>query len=151
MNGLTTSGRGRLARRSFGGVFLALCLPAGLLPLHGEPAYKRRSGESATHYAPIIEAPAAGDLLGDGETDIVAGDLEGNLYAWNAKGKLIFHETSDPNYTGAPLPDNPHISWDEGDYVYFPEGGGTPVGCEHVLMLQTTPIAWSPAPSSDSE
>jgi hypothetical protein len=77
------------------------------LPLHGEAAYKRRSGESGTHYAPIIEAPAAGDLSGDGETDIVAGDLEGNIYAWNAKGKLVFHETSDPNYTGAPLSGDP--------------------------------------------
>ena len=55
----------------------------------------------------MIEAPAAGDLTGDGEMDIVADDLEGNVYAWNAKGKLIFHETSDRNYSGAPLPGDP--------------------------------------------
>ncbi len=77
------------------------------LPLHtGEHAYSSKE-ESSTHYDPIIEAPAAGDLSGDGEMDIVADDLEGNVYAWNAKGKLIFHETSDPDYSGAPLPGDP--------------------------------------------
>ncbi len=81
-----------------------------LLPLHaGEHAYS--SGEeSSTRYAPVILAPAAGDLTGDGEMDIVADDLQGNVYAWNAKGQLIFHETSNPDYSGAPLPGNP--SWE---------------------------------------
>lgn len=80
------------------------------LPLHEEAAYKRGSGVAKVHFAPIIEAPAAGDLTGDGEMDIVADDLEGNVYAWNSKGKLIFHETSDPDYTGAPLAGDP--SWE---------------------------------------
>jgi hypothetical protein len=78
-----------------------------LLPLHtGEYAY-HGGKQSREHYAPIIEAPAAGDLSGDGELDIVADDLEGNVYAWNSKGKLIFHETSNPDYSGAPLPGDP--------------------------------------------
>ncbi len=77
------------------------------LPLHtGEYAY-RGGKQSRKHYAPVIEAPAAGDLSGDGEMDIVADDLEGNVYAWSSKGKLIFHETSDPDYSGAPLPGDP--------------------------------------------
>ena len=80
------------------------------LPLHDEKAYKHGSGVGKLHYAPIIEAPAAGDLSGDGEMDIVADDLEGNVYAWNSKGKLIFHETSNPDYSGAPLPGDP--SWE---------------------------------------
>ncbi len=80
------------------------------LPLHGgEHAYS--SGEEATaHYDPVLEAPAAGDLSGDGEMDIIADDLQGNVYAWNSKGKLVFHETSDADYSGAPLPGDP--SWE---------------------------------------
>jgi hypothetical protein len=44
---------------------------------------------------------------------------------------------------GAGFPDLPPIPRGVGDYVYFHEGGGTPFGSEHVLMLQATPIAWS--------
>src|SRR5207302_281531 len=41
------------------------------LPLHtGEHAFS--GGLSTTHYDPVLEAPAAGDLTGDGEMDIVA-------------------------------------------------------------------------------
>jgi hypothetical protein len=80
------------------------------LPLHaGERAFA--SGvESTAHYDPVIEAPAVGDLTGDGELDVVADDLQGNVYAWNAKGERIFHETSNPSYSGAPLAGNP--SWE---------------------------------------
>ncbi len=73
------------------------------LPLHsGEHAYAS-GAESTAHYAPVLEAPAAGDLSGDGEMDIVVDDLQGNVYAWNSTGKLVFHQTSDPSYSGAPL------------------------------------------------
>jgi hypothetical protein len=80
------------------------------LPLHKEAAYKRGSGEGRVHYAPILEAPAVGDLTGDGEMDVVAGDMQGNVYAWNAKGQQIFHETSNADYSGAPLAGDP--SWE---------------------------------------
>ena len=84
------------------------------LPLHpGERAYT--SGEETTaHYAPVLEAPAVGDLSGDGELDVVADDLQGNVYAWNAKGERIFHETSNPAYSGAPLAGHP--SWEAERY-----------------------------------
>ena len=79
----------------------------GLHP--GEHAYT--SGEESTaQYDPVLEAPAAGDLKGDGEMDVVADDMYGNVYAWNSKGKLIFHKAADPNYSGGPLAGNP--SWD---------------------------------------
>jgi hypothetical protein len=79
-------------------------------PVHTE-ALPSRAGEKAfssgevpsSHYAPVLEAPAAGDLFGNGETEIVADDLRGNVYAWNAQGKLVFHQTANPNYSGAPL------------------------------------------------
>jgi hypothetical protein len=80
------------------------------LPLHsGEHAFNG-GGLTTAHYDPVLEAPAAGDLSGDGEMDIVADDIQGNVYAWNATGQRIFHETSDPNYSGAPLTGNP--SWE---------------------------------------
>jgi hypothetical protein len=77
------------------------------LPLHsGERAFT--SGElTAAHYDPVLEAPAAGDLFGDGRTEIVAGDLQGNIYAWDSAGHLVFHQTSNPSYSGAPLAGDP--------------------------------------------
>jgi hypothetical protein len=80
------------------------------LALHaGEHAFT--SGEeSSVHYAPVIEAPAVGDLFHDGEMDVVADDLEGNVYAWNPAGKLVFHERANPTFSGAPLAGSP--SWE---------------------------------------
>jgi hypothetical protein len=73
-----------------------------LPPRSGEKAYS--SGEvPSPHYASVLEAPAVGDLFGNGESDVVAGDLQGNMYAWNAKGQLVFHQKANPAYSGAPL------------------------------------------------
>ncbi len=77
------------------------------LPLHGGEHAFSGGGLTTAHYDPVIEAPAVGDLSGDGELDVVADDVQGNVYAWNAKGERIFHETSDPAYSGAPLPGDP--------------------------------------------
>jgi hypothetical protein len=84
------------------------------LPLHtGERAFK--SGElSSARYDPVLEAPAVGDLFGTGELDVVADDIQGNVYAWNAKGKLVFHQTSNPSYSGAPLSGTP--AWESQRY-----------------------------------
>jgi hypothetical protein len=77
------------------------------LALHsGEHAFNG-GGLTTAHYDPVLEAPAAGDLKGDGEMDIVADDWQGNVYAWNSKGQLIFHQTANPNYSGAPVSGNP--------------------------------------------
>jgi len=77
------------------------------LPLHlGEHAFTSKGVPSA-HYAPVLEAPAAGDLFGDGRKEIVADDLQGNVYAWDSAGHLVFHASSDPRYSGAPLPGDP--------------------------------------------
>jgi hypothetical protein len=80
------------------------------LPLHtGEHAFS--SGEVSTaHYGSIIEAPAAGDLFGDGRTEIIADDMQGHVYAWDSAGNLVFHETANPDFSGAPLAGNP--SWE---------------------------------------
>ncbi len=55
------------------------------------------------HYCAVLGALAGGDLFHDGEIEIVADDLCGNVYAWNGRGRLIFHEHSAPGYSGAPL------------------------------------------------
>jgi hypothetical protein len=80
------------------------------LPLHtGEHAFT--SGEvSSAHYGAVLEAPAAGDLFGDGRTEIVADDLQGHVYAWDSSGKLVFHQSANPSFSGAPLAGNP--SWE---------------------------------------
>jgi Subtilase family len=79
------------------------------LPLHpGERAFT--SGElSSAHYDPVLEAPAVGDLFGNGRKEVVASDLQGNVYAWDSTGHLVFHRSSNPNYSGAPLAGDP--SW----------------------------------------
>ncbi|HWX74998.1 MAG TPA: hypothetical protein VNZ05_06815, partial [Solirubrobacteraceae bacterium] len=77
------------------------------LPLHSGEAAFGGGGLTTAHYDPVLEAPAAGDLFGTGEIDIVADDIQGNVYAWNSKGKLVFHQTSNPNFSGAPLAGNP--------------------------------------------
>jgi hypothetical protein len=79
------------------------------LPLHsGERAFA--SGElTSAHYDPVLEAPAAGDLFGDGRKEVVASDLQGNVYGWDSAGHLVFHRSSNPNYSGAPLAGDP--SW----------------------------------------
>jgi hypothetical protein len=84
------------------------------LPLHGGEHAFSGGGLSTAHYDPVIEAPAVGDLSGDGELDVVADDMQGNVYAWNARGEQIFHQTSDPSYSGAPLSGDP--AWEAQRY-----------------------------------
>ena len=51
----------------------------------------------------ILASPAAGDLDRDGSPEIVAADLEGKVYAWNAKGQRVLTEEANPAYSGKPL------------------------------------------------
>ncbi len=74
------------------------------LPLHlGERAYHAVDGVGAEHGAAVIGALAAGDLFGDGRLEVVADDNQGNVYAWNQSGHVVFHQHSDPRFSGAPL------------------------------------------------
>jgi hypothetical protein len=72
------------------------------LPLHiGEAAYGP-GGVGGDHYQPVIGGLAAGDLFHNGQIDVVADDEGGNVYAWDGQGKLVFHEHSNPDYSGGP-------------------------------------------------
>lgn len=72
-----------------------------LLPLHtGAPAYQ---AVGTNHYCAVLGALAGGDLFHTGQLDVVADDNCGNVYAWNSQGQLVFRESSNPAYSGAPL------------------------------------------------
>ena len=74
------------------------------LPLHtGERAYTASDGVSSGHYGAVLGALAAGDLFHDGRLEVVADDNDGNVYAWDPHGHLVFHQQSNPAYSGAPL------------------------------------------------
>ena len=73
------------------------------LPLHfGEAAYAR-GGIGSGHYGAVLGALAAGDLFATGQLDVVADDNQGNVYAWDGRGRLVFHRMSRAAYSGAPV------------------------------------------------
>jgi hypothetical protein len=73
------------------------------LPLHfADPAYMR-GGVGVDHYAAVLGALGAGDLFGDGRIEIVADDNAGNVYAWDQRGHVVFHQRSVARWSGAPL------------------------------------------------
>jgi Subtilase family/FG-GAP-like repeat len=73
------------------------------LPLHlGEPAF-RSGAVSDDAGGAILASVASGDLDGDGAPEIVAADLTGHVYAWNAEGRRVFSEEANPKWSGKPL------------------------------------------------
>jgi hypothetical protein len=73
------------------------------LPLHiGEAAYGP-GGVGRDHYQAVLGGLAAGDLFHNGQIEIVADDMGGGVYAWNAQGQLVFHAHSNPAWSGGPL------------------------------------------------
>jgi hypothetical protein len=72
-------------------------------PLHtGSHAFK--SGEvSANVGGAILASVASGDLNGDGVPEVVAADMEGKVYAWNAQGQRVFSQEANPKFSGKPL------------------------------------------------
>ena len=72
-----------------------------------EPAYRSLG---TGHYAAVLGALAGGDLFGDGRLEVVADDNQGNVYAWDQHGRLVFHAHTNPNLlrrAAAPVPHGP--------------------------------------------
>ncbi len=73
------------------------------LALHtGERAYGS-GGVGTGHYAAVLGALAAGDLFGDGRLEVVADDNQGNVYAWDQHGHIVFHVHALRRFSGTPL------------------------------------------------
>ncbi len=73
------------------------------LPLHlGEAAFGH-GGVGAGHHCAVLGGLAAGDLFHNGELEVVADDMCGNVYAWNGQGRLVFHAHANPAFSGGPL------------------------------------------------
>ena len=73
------------------------------LPVHAAGLAFSTGGVSDHYGGAILASPAAGDLDGDGIPEIVAADLEGKVYAWNAAGKRVLTEEANPAFSGKPL------------------------------------------------
>ncbi len=67
----------------------------------GAPAY--RSGEIDLPFTPILADVAIGDFEGDGSPEVVATDVKGKLYVWDAQGvrRPGFPVSTRPEYSNA--------------------------------------------------
>ncbi len=60
----------------------------------------------------VIGALAAADLNGDGRPELVATDMEGDVLAWNHRGRRVFDRRTFARFSGAPL--RPFVNVREG-------------------------------------
>ena len=82
------------------------------LPLHEGSEGFTSGMVSKTAYGSVIATPALGDLDHDGTLEVVAGDTQGRVYAWDSSGRLLpgFPVRSNPLYS---IPDRADW-WTEG-------------------------------------
>jgi hypothetical protein len=72
-------------------------------PLHtGERAFDT-GGVTTDVGGAILASIAAADVDHDGVPEVFAADMEGQVYGWDADGNEIFHQQSNPDYSGRPL------------------------------------------------
>jgi hypothetical protein len=74
------------------------------LPLHtGGAGFKSGAVPEDASFGAILASVATGDIDHDGAPEIVAADLEGKLYVWDAQGNLVWKREATPAYSGKPL------------------------------------------------
>jgi hypothetical protein len=79
------------------------------LPLHtGGHAFASNEIAQGTSYSAMLSSVAVADLDKDGALEVIATDMGGKLYVWNADGSLRFKRQADINYSGKPL--SPHVN-----------------------------------------
>jgi hypothetical protein len=74
------------------------------LPLHtGGPAFDSGDVPEDASTGAVLASVAADDVDHDGVPEVFAADMEGQVYGWDAEGNQIFHQQSNPDYSGKPL------------------------------------------------
>jgi hypothetical protein len=74
------------------------------LPLHtGEPAFDSGDVPEDASTGAVLASVAADDVDHDGVPEVFAADMEGQVYGWDSEGDQIFHQQSNPDYSGKPL------------------------------------------------
>lgn len=74
------------------------------LPLHtGERAFASDEVDTDASSGAVLASVAADDVDHDGVPEVFAADMEGQVYGWDTEGNQIFHEQSNPDYSGKPL------------------------------------------------
>ena len=84
----------------------AASCPAGRCAATPAAAHRRRAPSPAARSSrrlggAILASVAVGDLDRDGAPEVVAADLEGKLYVWDADGELRFKREANLDYSGA--------------------------------------------------
>ena len=74
------------------------------LPLHtGGRAFTSGAVSPDLTRGAVLASPAVGDIDHDGAPEVVAADLEGKVYVWNAAGELRWKREANIAYSGKPL------------------------------------------------
>ncbi|HMC37994.1 MAG TPA: hypothetical protein VKK30_09000, partial [Actinomycetota bacterium] len=72
------------------------------LPVHMGHAFTSHEVHAPV-YGAMLASVAVGDLNRDGSPEVVGADYEGKVYAWDAKGHLLWKRESNPAFSGKPL------------------------------------------------
>jgi hypothetical protein len=74
------------------------------LPLHtGGHAFTSGEISDSASYSAFLASPAVLDMDRDGSPEVVAADMQGKLYVWNADGTLRFKREANINFSGKPI------------------------------------------------
>jgi hypothetical protein len=74
------------------------------LPLHtGGRAFTSGDVPASASHAAILATAAVADLDRDGTPEVIAADMGGKVYVWNADGTLRFKREAEIDYSGKPL------------------------------------------------